>query len=444
VRFDEFKKQVFQHALALGCESAELFMRDCEDTTVEVLDQAVASHSYSHTVGAALRVKFEGKDGYFYTESFLDPRQAAQKALDNARYASADEHPMNDSCDALYSLDCGDDTAEKVSTGDMIDIALDTEKYALDADERIKRVSDNIVAKVQQTTVITNTLGLEGAYTSSLLMSCISPVAEMGEDKKSGYTFAVGADVRSPKATALRGVQLTLAKFGAQSIPGGDYKLIIMGKTMANILATFSEQFCADNAQKGMSPLQNREGEIIAASCVNLTDDPFYKVLPRPFDDEGSLSQVTPLVREGKLLTLLHNLKTAKKAGCKTTANASRPSLSSPIGVGCTNLVLEEGDSSLEQLMLTMGDGLLINSVSGLHAGANPVTGDFSLLASGFEVKGGKIARPIEGITIAGDFLKLLQNVELVGNDTQHTEPSGSVFASPSVYIRQGIKVSGE
>jgi PmbA protein len=183
---------------------------------------------------------------------------------------------------------------------------------------------------------------------------------------------------------------------------------------------------------------------MIAASAINLTDDPFYKVLPRPFDDEGSLSQVTPLVREGKLLTLLHNLKTAKKAGCKTTANASRPSLSSPIGVGCTNLVLEEGDSSLEQLMLTMGDGLLINSVSGLHAGANPVTGDFSLLASGFEVKGGKIARPIEGITIAGDFLKLLQNVELVGNDTQHTEPSGSVFASPSVYIRQGIKVSGE
>lgn len=444
MRFDEFKKQAFGQALALGCESAELFMRDCEDTSVEVLEQKVSSHTYSHTMGAALRVKFEGRYGYFYTESFDDPRQAAQKALDNARFASADEHPMNDRCDALYCMPEGDDTAEKVSTGDMIDIALDTEKYALDADESIKRVQNNIVTKIQQTTVIANTLGLECAYTSSLLASFFAPVAEKGEEKKSGYTFAMGADVRSPKTTALRGVQLTLAKFGASSIPGGDYRLIFSGKTMANIMATFSPQFCADNAQKGLSPLAGKEGEQIAAACVNLTDDPFFKAMPRPFDDEGSLSRLTPLVREGKLTTLLHNLKTAKKAGCATTANAVRPSLSSPIGVGCTNLVLEEGESSLEQLMRNMGDGLLITSVSGLHAGADPVTGDFSLLASGFEVKNGQIFHPIEGITVASTFGKLLQNIEAVGNDTFVTEPEGGVFASPSVYVPCGIKVSGE
>lgn len=444
MRFDEFKKQVFENALALGCQSAELFMRDCEDTTVQVRDQKVESHTYSHTVGAALRVKFEGRDGYFYTESFLDPKQAAQKALDNARFASCEEHPMNTECPCAYNMPECDDTAERVSTGDMIDIALDTEKYALDTDESIKRVQYNMVTKSQQTTVIANTFGLEGAYTNSVIASFFSPVAEKGEEKKSGFTFSAGADVRSPKNTAMRGVQLALSKFGASSVPTGSYKIIIQGKAMADLLATFSPQFCADNAQKGLSPLQNKEGQTVAAKCVNLTDDPFFKALPRPFDDEGSLSQVTPLIREGKLETLLHNLKTAKKAGCKTTANACRPGLSSPIGVGCTNLILEEGQSSLENMLRVMDNGLLICELSGLHAGAEPVTGDFSLLASGFEVKDGKISRPVEGITVAGTFAMLLQSIETVGNDTFVSEPSGSVFASPSVYIPSGIKVSGE
>ncbi|MBR4954799.1 MAG: TldD/PmbA family protein, partial [Clostridia bacterium] len=134
----------------------------------------------------------------------------------------------------------------------------------------------------------------------------------------------------------------------------------------------------------------------------------------------------------------------AKKAGCKTTANAHRPSLSSPIGVGCTNLVLEEGETSLENMLRIMGDGLLICQLSGLHAGAEPVTGDFSLLASGFEVKDGKITRPIDGITVAGTFAKLLQSIDTIGNDTHLSEPMGSVFASPSVYLKSGIKVSGE
>lgn len=444
MRFDEYKRKVFELAAAQGCDGAELFMRDSEDTAVSVLEQKVESLTYSHASGVCLRVKCQGRDGYYYTESLDDPDSAVAKAIDNAKYASPDDHPMNTDCPCAYDMPDSDDTAERVSTGDMIDIALDTEHYALKADECIKRVQYNEVAKSVFTTVISNTQGLDAAYTSSVLVSCFSPVAEKGEEKQNGYTFAQGADVRSPKSTALRGVQQAMSKFGAASIPGGDYKMIIQGKAMTSLLGVFCEQFYADNVQKGLSPLAGKEGQVIAAACVNLTDDPFLRALPRPFDDEGSLSQVTPLVREGKLCSLLHNLKTAKKAGCKTTANAHRPSLSSPIGVGCTNLVLEEGNSSLENMLRNMGDGLLICQLSGLHAGAEPVTGDFSLLASGFEVKDGKVTRPIDGITVAGTFAKLLQSIDTIGNDTHLSEPMGSVFASPSVYLKSGIKVSGE
>lgn len=444
MRFDEFKQAAFDCALSSGCEAAELFMIDSESTSVSVLEQKVESHTYSHSSGVSLRVKLDGRDGYYYTESLSDPRDAVNKAMDNARFAEKADHPMNSECAGAYNMPDCDDTAERVSTGDMIDIALDTEKYALGADECIKRIQHNEVAKEQSTTLIANTLGLNAAYTSSVLISCFSPVAEKDGEKQNGYTFASGSAVRSPKNTALRGVQLAMSRFGAVSIPGGDYPIIIQSKAMIRLLETFASQFFADNVQKGLSPLQGKEGQVIASRCINLTDDPFLCALPRPFDDEGSLSRLTPIIRGGRLDSLLHNLKTAKKAGCSTTANARRPSLSSPIGVGCTNLVLEEGSASLEQMMLEMGDGLLINSLSGLHAGAEPVTGDFSLLASGFEVKDGKISRPVEGITVAGTFARLLENIEKVGNDTYYSEPMGSVYASPSVYLKKGIKVSGE
>lgn len=159
--------------------------------------------------------------------------------------------------------------------------------------------------------------------------------------------------------------------------------------------------FSADQAQKGLSPLAGREGESIASAVVTLCDDPLHPVNPRAFDDEGTPSVTKTVVENGVFQTLLHNLKTAKKAGCASTSNADRPSAASPVGIAPTNFYMVPGADNLESMKQRLGTGLMITDVTGLHAGVNPVTGDFSLLSRGFLVENGEIVRPVDQITIA-------------------------------------------
>ena len=130
------------------------------------------------------------------------------------------------------------------------------------------------------------------------------------------------------------------------------------------------------------------------------------------------------------LQTLLHDRKTAKKQGVKSTANGARGGYSGPVHVGPTNLFLQPSEKTPEQLLSDMGDGLLITEVTGLHAGANPISGDFSLLSKGYLIEKGERVRPVEQITVAGNFYELLKNIRAVANDLRFDVSS---VASPTV-----------
>ena len=133
--------------------------------------------------------------------------------------------------------------------------------------------------------------------------------------------------------------------------------------------------------------------------------------------------------------TLLHNRKTAKKAGVTTTGNAAGNGRVAP-----SNLYIVPGEATVDDLLAELGDGLYLTEVTGLHAGANAVSGDFSLLSRGFVVEGGKVARPVEQFTVAGNFYKLLESVERVANDLRF---EGSPIGCPSVRVK-ALSVAGE
>ena len=158
------------------------------------------------------------------------------------------------------------------------------------------------------------------------------------------------------------------------------------------------------------------------------------------FDDEGVPAARTTVVEKGVLKTLLHNRKTAKKAGCATTGNAGKPSVASPVGVSPTNFYQEPGSASLEELFETLGSGLYITDISGLHAGCNSVSGEFSLLARGFVVENGKQGRPVEQITVTGNFLEYLKGVRAVGSDLRF---GFGGIGSPSLLI-ESLQVAGK
>lgn len=189
----------------------------------------------------------------------------------------------------------------------------------------------------------------------------------------------------------------------------------------------------ADAVQRGRSLFAGREGDEIADPALALADDSTDPEGPAsaPFDGEGSPSRRTALIAGGRLLTFLFDVRTARKAGRATTGNASRGSYRAPPAVGTGNLVLEPGESTLAQLFETAGEGLYVTDVAGLHSGVNPVSGTFSVGASGRLIEGGEPAGPVRELTIASDLVSMLRTVQAVGSEARWLPLGGSVKAPP-------------
>ena len=227
----------------------------------------------------------------------------------------------------------------------------------------------------------------------------------------------------------------------AKPVDSGDYRIVLRPGIMASMISCFSSVFSADIAQKGMSLLAGQEGNVIASEQFTLVDDPFIAegLAATPFDGEGVATQRREIVSAGRLNTLMHKLKTAKKQGVETTANASWGGS----GVSPSNFYLLPGELSAEEIYQKAGNGLLIIEVNGLHAGANQISGDFSLGAKGYVIRDGKLAEAVNQITVAGNFFQMLKDIEAVGNDLKFGFPGGSCFGAPTTLLR-GLKVAGQ
>lgn len=175
---------------------------------------------------------------------------------------------------------------------------------------------------------------------------------------------------------------------------------------------------------------------------MTLIDDPHLKdgLGTTSFDDEGVATIKKEIISKGKLNTLLYNLKTAHKAGIKSTGNGFKASYASIVGVSATNFYINPGDKSFEELCNEVKEGVIITDFAGLHSGASAVTGDFSLAAKGFMIENGKKSFPVEQITVAGNFFTLLKDIEEVGSDLKF--PMSSI-GCPSVVVKE-LSIAGK
>ena len=290
-----------------------------------------------------------------------------------------------------------------------------------------------------------NGLDLEDEF--SMANSYGMAIVEDNGEMYDGFKVKDGRTIQELDLKEIAGeaVEEAVSTIGAGSIPSGKYTVVFSNKAMATLLATYSSVFSAEQAQKGMSLLKDKEGEKIAADIVTITDDPRYKdsMVKRTFDGEGVAAYAKNVVENGVLATLLHNLKTAAKAGVKSTGNASKASYSSVVGVSPFTFYLHpsQGEgSALEDIFRAAGEGLYITDLEGLHAGANPVSGDFSLSSKGFLITEGKKGAPVKNITVSGSFFELLKKVEIIGNDLELLRGK---FGSPAILVRD-MAVAGK
>ncbi|MBO4924907.1 MAG: TldD/PmbA family protein [Clostridia bacterium] len=451
---DAFINAVLKEAQDQGILAAEIYLSSNDSFRAMCVKGQISNYTVHDTRGLSLRGLYKGKMGYAATEAFDEEAvgQLVRAVKESAELTEDDDvQEIYQGDDQYPRVDNYNPALDRVEESRKLQLILDIEKKALAMDERITALNYNMISTGSGETRIVNRVvadgkahGLDLRYRDNTAVCYASAVAKAGERVSTGSGFEVTRDFDKidPEKIAKDAVEEALFMLEAEPVPSGAYRAIIENKCMPDLLATFAGVFSAESAQKGLSLLSGKEGEIIASEAVTLMDDPLLPggLASQPFDAEGVATRTKAVVENGRLTTLLHNLKTARKANAKTTGNASRAGYAGMVNVSPSNFYFKPGEKTLAELMADMGDGLVITEVSGLHAGANAVSGDFSLIAQGYTVKDGKKGRPVDRITVAGNFFQLLRNIRAVGSDLIFP---GSAVGSPSVDVGE-IQVAGK
>ena len=446
--FNEFKQLVIAECEKLGITEYELYYQAGESTSVDTFQHSINEFTSSYSGGLCFRAIVGGKMGYASTED-LSAEQAKAvvlKAMDSASVLESEEQVFLGEGGQEYEP-LEDRSYPLPTTEELIVKVLETTEklYAADPLAVDGCQTQGIIETSEM--AIYNSKGLDLQHKSFAAGLVAVGVVSNGQEMSNDYQIKLGElskiDVDKLVAKAVGGAK---EKLGGEVAPTGQYPVIFNTEAMTSLLGVYSGIFNSESAQKGLSKLAGKEGEVIAAACVNLIDDPFHKDNPEPmnFDAEGSPTHKKAVIEKGVLNTLLYNLKTAAVAGKKTTGNASKAGYDSPVGIRPFTMYLAGGDMTEEELLQKAGNGVYITDLSGLHAGADAISGDFSLQSAGYMIEDGKKTTYVKSFTVAGNFYELLKNIVALANNCELPRAMGSTtFGAPSVLV-DGLSVAGK
>lgn len=442
--------KIFAEGKKQGINDMEVFYSAGSSLSLKVFQKELDGYSLSESEGLGLRGMYNGKMGYSYTEKVDETSidLLVKNVKENATVIdSDDEEYIFEGSKEYKKVNTFNPKLEEVEEAEKIKFVKQLEEEAFKIDNRIQSVETCVYGDGYGETIMSNTKGLYLHDKSNIAYTYVVVVAKENEDIKTGMAYRTGNDFSkfNAKEIAEEAVKEALSMLGAKSVKSGDYPVVIRNNAAADLLEAFEGIFSAENVQKNLSLLKGKLNEQIGSEKFTLVDDPFMEggLASRSFDGEGVASKYKKVVDKGVLKTYFHNLKTAKKDGVETTGNASKGSYKSSVGIAPSNLYVEKGEKTLEEIISSMDKGILITELQGLHSGLNSVSGDFSLAALGYEIKEGKIAKAVEQITVAGNYFELLKNIEETGLDLKFGLPGEAYIGSPSLKIKK-LAIAGE
>jgi PmbA protein len=432
--------KLFKRAKEKGIQDLEVFSSARSSLSIEVFDGEVDKYEIADTNALTIKGIYNNKMGHFRTEvlddevidEILDTIIASAKeidSLDDAIIYEGDDHyeKLTDIYnEELYNLD-----VQK-----KINHLLALDKYLHEYDERVS-VVETMYSENNNAVVLKNSKGINLSNKANSAYIGGNVIVKDDKDQRVGFDVVISNDFNDfdIEKVGKEIIDDALASLGAKPVPSDNYEIVFSNGAIATLLSAFQNVFSADAVQKGLSLLKGKIGEKIGSELVTIVDDPFMKksASSRSFDDEGVATSYKELISKGQLNTFLHNLVTAKKDGVKSTGNGFGGN------VGAVNLKMEAGESTFEEIIKSCKKGIYITNLQGAHAGVNAVSGDFSLQSSGYYIENGEKVKPVALITVAGNFIEMLKDICMVGNDLKMSYYG---ITSPSIKVKS-MTVSG-
>jgi PmbA protein len=433
-------EKLFKRASEKGISDIQVYLSDKTNLSIEIFEGDVDKYEIADTSSMTIRGIYNNKMGTFVTEvledsiidEVIDTIIASAKeidSLDDAIIYEGDKEYRK--LDDIYNEDL-----ENLDVKKKIQTLKDMDHFLHQYDPRMS-VVETMYSESKNKVVLKNSKGLDLVNIANSAYMGGSVIVKDDKDQRVGFDVKISNnfDDFDIEAISKEIADNALAALGAKPVPSDDYEIVFSNSALATLFSAFQNIFSADAVQKNTSLLKGKLNEKIGSDLVTIVDDPFMKKSSRSrsFDDEGVATSYKELIKSGVLKTYLHNLVTAKKDNVQSTGNGFHGS------VAAVNLKMEAGKSTLDEMIKSMDEGIYITDVQGAHAGANAVSGDFSLQAMGYYVQNGKKSRPVALITVAGNFIDMLKDISMVADDLKMSYYG---ITTPSIKVKS-MPVSG-
>ena len=405
-------------------EQVEAFVSRDSETDIRVYEGEVEHFVSAQSEGIGIRVIRDGRTGFAYAGT-LDETAIAEvlaEARDNVEFGTPDEWAGLAEPDGVdvVEQELWNDALAAYATDRKIDLAKELERLTLGVDARV-RVDDANYADVAVESAVATTTGIRRHGRENGCYVSVSTLADDGDETQTGFGFSVGRSpemfdlTKAAKEAADRATRL----LGATKPASRRLTVVLDPYVTAMFLGVISSTLNGEAVAKGRSLFKDRLGDQVANPLLTLVDDPTNTLAysATDLDGEGLAARRNVLIDGGVLQQFVHNSYSARRVGARSTGNAVRGGFKGTPGVGCMALQLQPGTREQVALVADVTDGVLVQSVQGLHSGVNPISGDFSVGASGLQITNGQVGAPLREFTIASTLQRMLLDVVEVGGD---------------------------
>ena len=398
----------------------DLIVDEGQALSLKARDGELEEHKVSSSQIYGLRVIKDAHVGTAYSEAADEQalNSMVDQALINATFAKveADEKILT-TTGSLVTDDALLCPSDEVSIENKIQFVLDMEGN-LAAKDKVQNVPHNSISdSIVQRRVFTSS-GLDASLKQRM---CVAGAYALMVDGDKNVMDGSGRAARQFDQLNYTDIvdeayERCVGLLHGEPVPTKHYDLIFDEEFQVEVFSTFASMFSGKTAKDGVNPMRDKLGDIISDPRLSISDQPlltdgFGYAL---FDSEGTATRATPLITNGRLETLIHNSATAAHFGVSTTGHGIRGPKST-LGVSLHQLHIDKGSDSPATLF--SGEYLLITDLSGLHSGANPISGQFSFGAAGYLCRDGERIQPVRNITVAGNFYDMLKKVSAIGDE---------------------------